>query len=127
MWWIRYAILAGLSIDQIHTLTGIDPWFLANIEELVALEGELRKSRMSWMTLDSTLLGRPNKMAFRIVNLLQLWNTTETEVRRRCRHHGIRPVFKLVDTCAAEFEAVTPYYYSTYEYEDEVSHWQTSS
>ena len=62
---------------------------------------------------------KQNEMAFPIVSWRHLWHTSESEIRRECRSRGICPVFKLVDTCAAEFEAVTPYYYSTYEDEDE--------
>ena len=65
------------------------------------------------------LLREAKQNGFSDRQLATLWNTTEAEVRRECRRRGIRPVFKLVDTCAAEFEAVTPYYYSTYDREDE--------
>ncbi len=65
------------------------------------------------------LLREAKRNGFSDRQLATLWHTTEAEVRRECRRRGIRPVFKLVDTCAAEFEAVTPYYYSTYESEDE--------
>ena len=119
VWWIRYAILAGLSIDQIRTLTNIDPWFVAHIEELVSLERRLRKFH-DLDDVHSTLLREAKQNGFSDRQLATVWSTSDSEVRRRCQHHGIRPVFKLVDTCAAEFEAVTPYYYSTYEFEDEV-------
>ena len=118
VWFIRYALLAGLSVEQIHALTGIDPWFLANIEELVAIEGRLRLVR----TLDEAgdaLVREAKQNGFSDRQLASLWNTTEAEVRRDRLRRGIHAVFKLVDTCAAEFEAVTPYYYSTYELEDE--------
>jgi carbamoyl-phosphate synthase large subunit len=118
IWSIRYALLAGLSINQIHTLTGIDSWFLANIEELVTFEGRLRQVYSTDEAGDALLL-EAKQNGFSDRQLATLWNTTEAEVRRDCRRRGIRPVFKLVDTCAAEFEAVTPYYYSTYDREDE--------
>ncbi len=118
VWSIRYALLAGLSIEQIHDLTGIDPWFLANIAELVAFEGLLRQV-CSLDEASDELLRSAKQQGFSDHQLATLWHTSETEVRRECRRRGIRPVFKLVDTCAAEFEAVTPYYYSTYENEDE--------
>ena len=114
IWSIRYALLAGLSVEQIHDLTGIDPWFLANIEELVVLEGDFARFA-AWTKPAMRFCARPSKMAFRDRQLATLWHTSEAEVRRECQRRGIRPVFKLVDTCAAEFEAVTPYYYSTYE------------
>jgi carbamoyl-phosphate synthase large subunit len=118
IWSIRFALLAGLSVEQIHDLTGIDRWFLANIEELVELEGRLRGVN-SLDDAGDALLQEAKRNGFCDQQLATLWNTTETEIRRDCQRRGIRAVFKLVDTCAAEFEAVTPYYYSTYEYEDE--------
>ncbi len=118
--WIRYGLLAGLSVDQIHALTGIDPWFLANIEELVFLEERLRRAN-SADDAGPALLYEAKQNGYSDRQLATLWNSTETEVRRDCRRRGIRPVFKLVDTCAAEFAAVTPYYYSTYETEDEAT------
>jgi carbamoyl-phosphate synthase large subunit len=118
VWSIRYALLAGLSVEQIHVLTGIDPWFLANIAELVTFEGLLRQID-SLDGASDLILRQAKQNGFSDHQLATLWHTTETEVRRECRRRGIKPVFKLVDTCAAEFEAVTPYYYSTYETEDE--------
>ena len=118
VWFIRYALLAGLRVDEIQTLTGIDPWFLSNIEELVVLEGQLRLVR-SLDEADSALIRTAKQNGFSDRQLASLWNTTEAEVRRDRQRRGICAVFKLVDTCAAEFEAVTPYYYSTYECEDE--------
>ena len=118
VWSIRYALLAGLSIEQVHALTNIDPWFLANIEELVALETILHQAR-SLDEAGDALLREAKQNGFSDRQLATLWHISEAEVRRECRHRGIRPVFKLVDTCAAEFEAVTPYYYSSYESEDE--------
>jgi carbamoyl-phosphate synthase large subunit len=118
IWSIRYALLAGLTVEQIHVLTGIDPWFLANIEELVELEGRLRLAHDLDEASD-VLVREAKQNGFSDRQLANLWNTTEGAVRRDRLSRGIRAVFKLVDTCAAEFEAVTPYYYSTYELEDE--------
>ena len=118
VWSIRYAILAGLSIEQIHTLTGIDPWFLGNIEELIVLERQLRQVK-SLDEVSDALLREAKQGGFSNRQLASLWHTSEAEVRRECQERAIRPIFKLVDTCAAEFEAVTPYYYSAYEQEDE--------
>jgi carbamoyl-phosphate synthase large subunit len=118
VWSIRLALLAGLTVEQIHLLTGIDPWFLANIEELVELEGRLRQVH-SLDEAGDVLVREAKQNGYSDRQLANLWNTTEAEVRRDRLSRGIRAVFKLVDTCAAEFEAVTPYYYSTYEREDE--------
>ena len=118
VWYIRYAFLAGMDVDRVHTITGIDPWFLASIEELVQLEGRLRQARSLEEASDELIrLAKQNGFSDR--QLATLWETTEGEVRRDRQRRGIHAMFKLVDTCAAEFEAVTPYYYSTYEREDE--------
>jgi carbamoyl-phosphate synthase large subunit len=118
VWSLRYALLAGFTIEQVHALTGIDPWFLANVAELVELEGRLRHVH-SLEEADDALMREAKQNGFSDRQLAGLWHTTETEVRRERHRRDIRAVFKLVDTCAAEFEAVTPYYYSTYELEDE--------
>jgi len=118
VWYIRYAMLAGLSMGQIQSLTNIDPWFLANLQDLVELEGRLRVAG----TLEAAgtdLLREAKRNGFSDHQLAHLWGGTEMEVRRARQKRGVSAVFKLVDTCAAEFEAVTPYYYSTYEDEDE--------
>jgi carbamoyl-phosphate synthase large subunit len=117
-WYLRYALLAGLTVEQIHALTGIDPWFLHNIRELVWLEGRLRDAK-SLEGAGDALVREAKRNGFSDRQLAHLWNTSEAEVRRDRARRGIAPVFKLVDTCAAEFEAVTPYYYSTFEDEDE--------
>jgi carbamoyl-phosphate synthase large subunit len=118
VWHIRYALLSGMPVDQIAALTGIDPWFLANLKALVELEGRLRAVRSLDQASDE-LIREAKRNGFSDRQLATLWNATETAVRRDRHRRGIEAVFKLVDTCAAEFEAVTPYYYSTYEYEDE--------
>jgi carbamoyl-phosphate synthase large subunit len=118
VWYLRYAFLAGMDVEQVHTITAIDPWFLANIQELVEVEDRLRQVRGLEEASDELIrLAKQNGFSDR--QLATLWETTEGEVRRDRQRRGISAVFKLVDTCAAEFEAVTPYYYSTYEQEDE--------
>ncbi len=118
VWSIRYAFLAGLTVDQIHSLTGIDSWFLSNIDELVELERRLRQVEGLDQAHDGLVL-EAKRNGFSDHQLASMWHTTEAEVRQDRLKRGISGVFKLVDTCAAEFEAVTPYYYSTYEREDE--------
>ncbi len=115
---LRYALLAGLDVEQIHELTNIDPWFLANLEEIVAVEGRLR-SAGGLQEAPDDLIREAKRSGFSDRQLAHLWGEGEVEVRRERLRRGIAPVYKLVDTCAAEFEAVTPYYYSTYESEDE--------
>ncbi len=118
VWYIRYALLAGLGIVEIQNLTGIDPWFLHNLAQLVELEGRLRAAG-SLAGASDALVREAKRDGFSDHQLGYLWDATEDEVRRDRKRRGIVAVFKLVDTCAAEFEAVTPYYYSTYEDEDE--------
>ncbi len=118
VWSIRHAFLAGMTIDQIHELSHIDPWFLHNLRELVLLEGRLR-SVPSLEEADDALIREAKRNGFSDRQLANIWETEETEVRRDRKRRGIKPVYKLVDTCAAEFAAITPYYYSTYETEDE--------
>ncbi len=118
VWYVRYALLAGMTIEQVHELTGIDPWFLANIEELIEVETRLR-AVPSLEAASDGLIREAKRCGYSDRQLSILWGCSEAEVRRERIGRGIKAVFKLVDTCAAEFEAVTPYYYSTYEYEDE--------
>ena len=119
IWTVRLAMLAGMDVEEIHSLTHIDPWFLDHIRMLVDLEGELRKYR-SAESVPEELFLRAKRDGFSDRQLAHLWNSGEVEIRQERKRRGITPVYKLVDTCAAEFEAFTPYYYSTYESEDEV-------
>ena len=118
IWYLRYAILAGMSMEQIHDVTHIDPWFLDNILELVEFEGELRKYS-DLFALGDDLLRQAKRMGFADRQLAHLYQMPEFQVRQHRLSRGIVAVFKSVDTCAAEFEAYTPYFYSTYEDEDE--------
>jgi carbamoyl-phosphate synthase large subunit len=118
VWSIRQAMLAGLDDAEIHNLTAIDPWFLHNLREIVRVEGRLR-AVPNLEAAPTDLIREAKRNGFSDRQLAFLWNTTETEVRRDRQRRGVNAVFKLVDTCAAEFEAFTPYYYSTYEDEDE--------
>ncbi len=118
IFFVRYAMKAGMSVDEIHELTSIDPWFLNNIRTLVDIEDDLRCiTRLE--DADPWLLRRAKQNGFSDKQLSGWWNTTEMDVRRYRKKLGIEATFKQVDTCAAEFEAYTPYYYSTYEQEDE--------
>jgi carbamoyl-phosphate synthase large subunit len=114
LFYIATAIQCGMSIEDISRHTYIDPWFLHHIKEIVETENALRVLSPSAETLrEAKALGFSDR------NLAQLWNKTEQQIRDLRMQHKVRPVYKLVDTCAAEFEAFTPYYYSTYETEDE--------
>lgn len=114
LFYIRFGYLAGLTTEEINRATQIDPWFLEQMKQIVELEKELLKGEPS-----PRLLKRAKQYGFSDRQLAFYWNLTEKEVRSLRKKEGIRAVFKLVDTCAAEFRAYTPYFYSTYEEEDE--------
>ncbi|MFH1265005.1 MAG: carbamoyl-phosphate synthase large subunit [Planctomycetota bacterium] len=118
VWHLRYAMKHGMSVDEIHELTRIDPWFLDNLLEIVELEDELR-AQESIANAGDALLRRAKQFGFSDRQLATIWDMSEMDVRAERIRRGIRATFKSVDTCAAEFEAYTPYYYSTYEDEDE--------
>ena len=129
LYYIRYALKMGWTIDQIHELTKIDPWFLEQMKELVEFEDELLSARSSRRASRTTASrARRRSLERRCFAEAQATGATATFSSRsvwRCRRQRrsrrigngdrIEPVYKLVDTCAAEFEAATPYYYSTYE------------
>jgi carbamoyl-phosphate synthase large subunit len=121
VWYLRYALKSGMSVAIIYELTGIDPWFLDNLQEIVETEALLRQSAEGEMgQIDEELLRTAKRQGFSDAQIARIFDITEMEVRAERLRHGIRAKFKSVDTCAAEFEAYTPYYYSTYEDEDEV-------
>ncbi|TJZ87781.1 carbamoyl-phosphate synthase large subunit [Paracoccus hibiscisoli] len=109
---IAEAMRFGLSDDEIHRVTSFDPWFLARIREIIDAEHVIRENGLP---TDADGLRRIKMMGFTDARLAHLTKTDETTVRRARRALDIRPVFKRIDTCAAEFEAQTPYMYSTYE------------
>ena len=118
VWYLRYAIKYGVSIEEIYELTGIDPWFLENLLEIVEMEDQLRRLG-SLAAVDDATLRLAKQFGFSDRQLATILHTTEMDVRADRKRRGIVATFKSVDTCAAEFEAYTPYYYSTYEDEDE--------
>jgi carbamoyl-phosphate synthase large subunit len=111
---LRYAFKAGWSAEQIRRATGIDPWFLDQIQQLCEFEHELLRHRRLDEMPDG-LLRQAKEWGYSDEQLAHVCRTTATAVRKHRKARGIVPVYKLVDTCAAEFEAYTPYYYSTYE------------
>ena len=126
IFYIRAALRAGMSIDEIYRISAIDRWFLKNIEELIQFERELDvyckdlpMFSQSGGGLPEDLIRRAKRYGFSDKEIGRIVGLSELEVRDWRLKKGIRSVFKLVDTCAAEFEAYTPYYYSTYETEDE--------
>ncbi len=118
IYFIRYAFKAGMSVQQIFELTHIDPWFLNHIRELLEIESEIRAvTRLE--AADAALVWKAKQAGFSDQQLAGWWDVAEMDVRRYRKRLGIEATFKQVDTCAAEFPAFTPYYYSTYESEDE--------
>ncbi|PLX47481.1 MAG: carbamoyl phosphate synthase large subunit, partial [Desulfobacteraceae bacterium] len=116
IFYLRYAILKEMPIQSIYELTGIDPWFLYQIKQIVELEQHIKSAEND---LSETLLKKAKSWGFSDVQLAHLTGSTEEAIEQTRKTYDIRPVYKLVDTCAAEFKAATPYYYSTYEMENE--------
>ncbi|MFB6286714.1 MAG: carbamoyl-phosphate synthase large subunit [Candidatus Bipolaricaulia bacterium] len=107
------ALGAGVDVATLHRATGIDPWFLHQLQEIAELERQLRHA--AWADVDPSLLRHAKRLGFADEQLARLWGVAPERVRQRRMDLGIKPVYKTVDTCAAEFEAQTPYFYSTYE------------
>ena len=118
VWYIRYAMLGGMSIDEIYSITNIDKWFLDQLKELVEIESRLRAIG-SLSGIDATTMRQVKQFGFSDRQLATLLNSDDGEIREWRKSRGIVATYKSVDTCAAEFEAYTPYYYSTYETENE--------
>ncbi len=119
MFSLYHAIVAGRSRDEIAQETGIDPWFLAQLERIIHMEKELRTAPCL-EELSDDVLYQAKRLGFSDAQMAMIYNVPETAVRSHRKERNITPVYKRVDTCGAEFEAFTPYYYSTYEEEDEV-------
>ncbi|MDR3198826.1 MAG: carbamoyl-phosphate synthase large subunit [Planctomycetaceae bacterium] len=111
------ALRLGAEIDDLYRLTGIDPWFLEQIAELVQAETELEGCRLDDITPEKMLYLK--RLGFSDHRLAEILGTTEKWVRRQRQEYGVVAVRKMVDTCGAEFAAVTPYYYTTYGEEDD--------
>ncbi|HGJ66295.1 TPA: carbamoyl-phosphate synthase large subunit [bacterium] len=127
LFYIKYAFKQGMTIDQIHNYTRIDRFFLHNIKEIIDMEDSIKdigdaiqNSAEQQKSDIIEILKKSKKFGFSDVQLSRIWGISEEEIRQNRLENGIIATFKTVDTCAAEFEAYTPYYYSTYESEDEV-------
>lgn len=126
IFYIKYALQKGFTVEKIARLTNIDPWFIHNIKDIVELEKEIIEERNQMpvtsnqgKNLSFELLLKAKQYGFSDRQIADLIGSNELSVRQQRKNKNIKAVFKLVDTCAAEFEAYTPYYYSTYETEDE--------
>jgi carbamoyl-phosphate synthase large subunit len=116
LWAVAECFRRGVGIEEMFDRSRIDPWFLGNLQEIVEIERDLAAAPVECRA-DRLRIAKQNGFSDR--RLAALWNTTEAEVRALRKQHGVVPVYKRVDTCAAEFEAFTPYLYSTYEDECE--------
>ncbi|MEW6600430.1 MAG: carbamoyl-phosphate synthase large subunit, partial [Nitrospirota bacterium] len=129
IWYIAHAFRLGESIEELHALTKIDPWFLYNIKQIIDFEEVIKKSKSMGASqatsslsntrtigpLDSDVLRLAKEYGFSDKRLAQLTDSDEKTIREMRKSIGLRAVYKMVDTCAAEFKAYTPYLYSTYE------------
>jgi len=121
IFYIRYAFQNGFSVKEIYELTKIDPWFLEKVKNIVEFEEKLKKiaKEKKIEEVPREVLLEAKKLGFSDKQLAFIFKCSEREVRAVRKNLGIRAVYKMVDTCAAEFEAKTPYYYSTYEEEND--------
>ena len=119
LWYVAQALRLGMSVEELYQITKIDPWFLDNIVQILAFEKELQSAKFKGQSLDIDTLRAAKEMGFADFRLAELTGCREAEIRQQREQLGITPVYKMVDTCAAEFVAHTPYLYSTYEGEDE--------
>jgi carbamoyl-phosphate synthase large subunit len=115
---VRHAMQLGMSVEEIYELTGIDPWFLDKLQQILDVEKFLKRTPLYQLTKDQMYAVK--RQGFSDRQIAYATKTTEDEVRQYRQQLGVIPVYKTVDTCAAEFEAFTPYHYSTYEEETEI-------
>jgi carbamoyl-phosphate synthase large subunit len=115
--YLRYALHQGMTVKELHKMTSIDPWFLFQLKEITAMEGEIANHSVD--SIPAQLLREAKRAGASDERLALSLQTSAQAIGRLREQHGIRPVYKLVDTCAAEFESYTPYLYSTYEEEGE--------
>ena len=118
IFYVRYAIKAGMTDAEIHEFTAIDPWFLRQIRGIVEIEDELAGNGI--LNLGEDLLRRAKEAGFSDRQIAHICATKIRNIKQLRQQFGINTVYRLVDTCAAEFEAYTPYYYSTYGVENEL-------
>ena len=119
IWYIGDAFRAGMTVDQVYQYTGVDPWFLVQIEDIIATEDALKP--VALLDIDRDRMFRLKRKGFSDARLAVLLGVSERELRKHRHALGIRPVYKRVDTCAAEFTSATAYMYSTYEEECEAT------
>ncbi|MCF3651164.1 carbamoyl-phosphate synthase large subunit [Synoicihabitans lomoniglobus] len=118
IFYVRYAFMAGMTIDEVFEITKIDPWFLHQLHEIYEMEQSVKAQTLD--SIDTALLRRAKKFGFSDAQLAHLLGSELHAMRAARKDRGIQTTYRLVDTCAAEFEAFTPYYYSSYGDENEV-------
>jgi len=116
---IWQALSNGVSPGEVSQISGIDIWFLENLQQLIDTESRLSEQFKASQTIEADTLRHAKRLGFSDIHLALLSGRTEEEMRNLRRELGITPSFKIVDTCAAEFDSFTPYYYSTYDPESE--------
>ncbi len=117
LWYIADGLRLGMEIEEIFGLSKIDPWFLHNIKQIIDLENQIKEFNID--SIPEELVKKAKEYGYSDLYLSGLIKCSEVELAEKRKSIGINPVYKMVDTCAAEFEAFTPYLYSTYEYDDE--------
>jgi carbamoyl-phosphate synthase large subunit len=119
IFYVKYGLQKGLSIDDIVKISKIDPWFVDQMDQILQYENHMKKMVAQMGTIDAKMMRKAKEYGFSDAQLSEILNMSEIDVRAMRKKMGVVATFKVVDTCAAEFEAYTPYYYSTYETEDE--------
>ena len=114
IFYLREAFKNGMSVDELFGITSIDPWFLRQLQQICESEEKIASNE------NGLTIRKAKKLGFSDRQIAHLKGTTELEIRERRKNEGVIPTYRLVDTCAAEFEAFTPYYYSTYGDENEI-------
>ncbi|KAF0134428.1 MAG: carbamoyl-phosphate synthase large subunit [Candidatus Saganbacteria bacterium] len=118
IFYLKYAIKSGMSINKIYDITKIDKWFLNNLKEIIEVESFIKKNKKKILK-NPSIMRKAKENGFSDIQIARLIGSDEVSVYSAREKMGLKVSFKLVDTCAAEFPAFTPYYYSTYELEDE--------
>ena len=119
VFWLRHAFLAGMTVEEIHEICAVDPWFLQQLSELVDIENALRATSLT--KLEAPLMRQAKEAGFSDALIAQLIGASRQPVRKKREALDIHTQYRLVDTCAAEFQAYTPYFYSSYGAENEIT------
>ena len=119
IFYMKYALQKGLGVEKVSEITRVDKWFVAQMQQIIDMERALVAEFEAGKTLSAKTLRQAKEWGFSDAQLAEIMGLSETAVRKLRKDMGIVATFKVVDTCAAEFEAYTPYFYSTYETEDE--------